>query len=133
MVFISHDLAVMSSICDRVLVMYRGQVVEEAPTDALFGQASHPYTRALLESVPRLGVPLGPRPPAVDELPAGSPADPACRFAPRCPLRVARCLTEAPVLGGVEHRVACHVAPEVRATSSAPGTSVSPPTSRSNP
>jgi len=110
MVFISHDLAVMSSICDRVLVMYRGRVVEESPTDTLFADARHPYTQALLASVPRLGVPLGPRPGPVADLPAGSPPEPACRFAPRCPLRINRCLDVAPDLVGDGHRVACHIA-----------------------
>jgi peptide/nickel transport system ATP-binding protein len=110
MVFISHDLAVMSSICDRVLVMYRGRVVEESPTDTLFADARHPYTQALLASVPRLGVPLGPRPGPVADLPAGSPPEPACRFAPRCPLRINRCLEVAPDLVGDGHRVACHIA-----------------------
>lgn len=115
MVFISHDLAVMSSICDRVLVMYRGQVVEEAPIDVLFNAPHHPYSQALLASVPRLGVPLGPRPEPVADLPSGSPAVPACHFAARCPVRITRCLADAPTLEGDAHRVACHVAVKVTA------------------
>lgn len=110
MVFISHDLAVMSSICDRVLVMYHGQILEESPTTALFTDARHPYTQALLRSVPRIGAPLGPRPVPVAELPPGSPHEPACRYALRCPIRVERCLSDTPLPTGTTHRVACHLA-----------------------
>jgi len=111
MVFISHDLAVMSSICDRVVVMYRGRIVEESPTVALFADARHPYTQALLASIPRVGTPLGPRPDPVADLPTGSPVDPSCRYAPRCPSRVEQCLHDLPLLIGGSHRVACHLAP----------------------
>ena len=110
-VFISHDLAVMSSICDRVLVMYHGRIVEEAPTAALFADARHPYTQALLSSVPRVGVALGPRPVPVADLPVGSPAEPACRYAPRCPSRIERCIRDMPMVTGTVHRVACHLSP----------------------
>lgn len=109
-VFISHDLAVMSSICDRIMVMYSGRVVEESSTAQLFTDPRHPYTQALLRSVPRVGEPLGPRPipgtePAPDPLPVSS-----CRYASRCPSRVERCLEEPPQLRGTTHRVACHLA-----------------------
>ena len=120
MVFISHDLAVMSSICDRVLVMYHGRIVEESPTVALFSDARHPYTQALLASIPRVGAPLGPRPDPVAELPTGSPVDPACRYAPRCPSRVEQCLHDIPLLIGGSQRVACHLAP-AESTTAAPG------------
>ena len=119
MVFISHDLAVMSSICDRVLVMYQGRIIEESPTRALFTDARHPYTQALLTSVPRIGVPLGPRPTAADDLPTGSPSEPACRYASRCPIRVERCLHDRPPMNDGTHRVACHLA-TVGPTTSAP-------------
>jgi oligopeptide/dipeptide ABC transporter ATP-binding protein len=118
MVFISHDLAVMSSICDRVLVMYQGRIVEESTTAALFSDAQHPYTQALLASVPRIGAPLGPRPIAVADLPTGSPPEPACRYAPRCPIRVERCLHDRPSMNDGTHRVACHLAPVAPAATS---------------
>jgi oligopeptide/dipeptide ABC transporter ATP-binding protein len=111
MVFISHDLAVMSSICDRVMVMYHGKIVEEASTTALFSDPRHPYTQTLLRSVPRIGVPLGPRPVPVAELTPGALSEPACRYAPRCPIRVERCLHTAPPLVGDVRSVACHLAP----------------------
>jgi oligopeptide/dipeptide ABC transporter ATP-binding protein len=121
MVFISHDLAVMSSICDRVLVMYHGRIVEESPTVALFSDARHPYTQALLASIPRVGAPLGPRHEPVADLPTGSPPEPACRYAPRCPIRVERCLHDTPLLIGSAHRVACHLAPPEPTTAAPDG------------
>jgi oligopeptide/dipeptide ABC transporter ATP-binding protein len=121
MVFISHDLAVMSSICDRVVVMYQGRIVEESPTVALFADARHPYTQALVASIPRVGTPLGPRPDPVADLPTGSPVDPACRYAPRCPSRVEQCLHDRPLLIGGSHRVACHLAPAESTTAAADG------------
>ena len=121
MVFISHDLAVMSSICDRVVVMYRGRIVEESPTVALFADARHPYTQALLASIPRVGAPLGPRPDPIADLPTGSPVDPSCRYAPRCPSRVEQCLHDIPLLIGGSHRVACHLAPPEPTTAAPDG------------
>jgi len=97
--FITHSLGVVAGICDRVLVMYAGRVVEEAPADALFASPLHPYTRGLLASVPRIDGDLG-RPLAA--IP-GSPATlvrsaSACSFAPRCPLAEDRCRAEQPEL-----------------------------------
>jgi peptide/nickel transport system ATP-binding protein len=97
---ITHDLGVVAESCDRVLVMYAGQVVEAAPVQDLFLAPRHPYTRALLDSLSRLGDPrrLTPIPgivPEADEWPSG------CRFAPRCPHAWDRCHACAPPLGGV--------------------------------
>ncbi len=92
LVFISHNLAVVEHICDEVAVMYLGRVVERADTDALFHRPSHPYTRALLESVltpePGLGIPdvgLG------DSYPDPANIPPGCRFHPRCPMVTDAC------------------------------------------
>ncbi|ONG57342.1 peptide ABC transporter ATP-binding protein [Pseudoroseomonas deserti] len=111
--FISHDLAVVRHVADRVAVMYLGQVVEEAPRDALWQQPRHPYTRALMAATPvadpaeaRARPPL----PLQGELP--DPIDPpaGCRFHPRCPMAEPRCRVEAPVLRAIAagHAVACH-------------------------
>jgi oligopeptide/dipeptide ABC transporter ATP-binding protein len=106
---ISHDIAVVSLLCQRVLVMYAGRVVEDLPATRL-AHARHPYTRALIASVPDLGTDLA-RPLAT--IP-GRPPEPVagrtgCAFAPRCPYATDRCRTEdpqlAPPVGG--HRVAC--------------------------
>ncbi len=111
MVFISHDLAVVKNISDRVMVMYLGKVCEIAPTDGLYASPFHPYTRALLASIPgnTLGLP------AADELISGelpSPLDPpsGCRFRTRCPLATDQCAVEEPELRELElgHWVACH-------------------------
>ncbi|MEM7140929.1 MAG: oligopeptide/dipeptide ABC transporter ATP-binding protein [Actinomycetota bacterium] len=111
MMFISHDLAVVKNVSDRVMVMYLGKVCEVAGTDSLYDRPTHPYSRALLASIP--GNDLG-LPPASElisgELP--SPIDPpsGCRFRTRCPHATDRCATEEPVLRAVaeDHYVACH-------------------------
>jgi oligopeptide/dipeptide ABC transporter ATP-binding protein len=83
-VYISNDLPVISHMCQRVLILYAGQVVEEGPVDVVFRKPRHPYTRGLLGSVPRLGARrLDPIP---GQLPTLSEYVPGCRFYPRCPL-----------------------------------------------
>ncbi len=111
MLFVSHDLSVVRAISDRVLVMYLGRVCEVAPVDELFRRARHPYTRALMASVP--GKPFG-VPPAsrLIEGEPPSPIDPpsGCRFRTRCPRADQRCADVAPdaIAVGEGHLVACH-------------------------
>jgi peptide/nickel transport system ATP-binding protein len=98
LLFISHDISVVSEVSDHVAVMYAGQIVEHIPVSSLFDSASHPYTIALMNSFPRLygpkktlvGVPG--EPPSLASPPVG------CRFAPRCPLASDLCRSEAPPL-----------------------------------
>jgi oligopeptide/dipeptide ABC transporter ATP-binding protein len=111
--FISHDLAVVRHIADRVAVMYLGVIVEEAPTEALYEAPRHPYTQALHASVP----PPDPGRPWNPPLLTGDPPNAVlipqgCRFHPRCPVAEARCRVEVPELREVApgHRVACHLA-----------------------
>ncbi|WP_297670900.1 ABC transporter ATP-binding protein [uncultured Desulfovibrio sp.] len=94
--FISHDLAVVGFLCERVLVMYLGQIVEEAPTAQLFAGAAHPYARALLAAMPDHARAGEVAPPLEGELP--SPLNPpaGCRFHARCPLARPVCRREAP-------------------------------------
>ncbi len=110
---ISHDLPTVRLVAARVGVMYLGRIVEEAPAAALFAAPRHPYTQALLSSVParhprqrRQPILLPGDPPSPSAIPRG------CRFHPRCPVAVARCATEAPsrqmVASG--HIVECHLA-----------------------
>jgi oligopeptide/dipeptide ABC transporter ATP-binding protein len=109
-IFISHDLAVVRSISHRVLVMYLGRLVEMADSETLFAAPKHPYTRALLDSVPVPDpVAMPKRAPLRGEVP--SPVNPpsGCVFHPRCAKADARCESKAPALRDVERtRVACH-------------------------
>lgn len=104
---ISHDLAVVDHVCDEILVLYRGRVVEQGSPLALFRLAAHPYTQALLEAVPRLR-PGMPRRRAV--APAVARPAGACDYAQRCPHASPRCLAEVPALRALDggQRVACH-------------------------
>ncbi len=114
MIFISHDLAVIKQVSDRVAVMYLGRLCELAPADAMYARPRHPYTAALLACVPRVDRPTrydaSDRPILEGELP--SPIDPpsGCRFRTRCPRAQTRCANEVPEMRELaqEHRVACH-------------------------
>jgi len=114
--FVAHDLSVVRHICDRVAVMYVGQLVEIAPAAALFGRPRHPYTAALMRAVP---VP-DPRVPPGDGILRGevpSPANPpsGCYFHPRCRFAQAKCTSEAPPLREIApgHMARCHFADEL--------------------
>ncbi|WP_035024704.1 ABC transporter ATP-binding protein [Gemmobacter nectariphilus] len=98
MVFISHDLKVVRNICDRVAVMYLGRVVEEAPSDQIFTDPRHPYTRALVSSVPKAGQGLAGRIILQGEPPNPAARPDGCAFHPRCPLADAACAREVPAL-----------------------------------
>jgi peptide/nickel transport system ATP-binding protein/oligopeptide transport system ATP-binding protein len=116
--FITHDLGVAAEIADEVAVMYAGRIVERANATVLFARPSHPYTEALLRSLPVLA-PQRARLPAIE----GSPPAPGeqvsgCRFHPRCPRASSRCVSEDPALRVLVWRdearlVACHHAEEV--------------------
>jgi oligopeptide transport system ATP-binding protein len=108
-IWITHDLGVIASLADRVLVMYGGQIVEEASVTELYGAPLHPYTKALLRSVPRLDQ-KGAGLESIVGQPPGMYAPPtSCVFAPRCEYAYDRCLEENPVLEPVSdvHQVAC--------------------------
>jgi len=91
-VLISHDLAVVSRRCERVMVMYAGEVMEQGPARAVLGDARHPYTQALLAARPRLGAPRGARLPAIPgAAPAAGEAGAGCPFTPRCPRAAPGC------------------------------------------
>ncbi|MDO9527081.1 MAG: ABC transporter ATP-binding protein, partial [Gemmobacter sp.] len=94
--FITHDFGIVARVCHRLAVMYGGQIVEYGPVRRIFDRPSHPYTRALLESVPKLHGQNG-RLPVIEGTPPALWNKPkGCNFAPRCPLADARCHAEEP-------------------------------------
>jgi peptide/nickel transport system ATP-binding protein len=112
MVLVTHDLGVVAGRADDIAVMYAGRIVEKAPTRTLFAQTRHPYTEALLKSIPKLAQPshtrleaISGRPPDLVHPPSG------CKFAPRCPYAQQKCLEEEPKLTDPEtpgHYFRCH-------------------------
>jgi peptide/nickel transport system ATP-binding protein len=109
--YVSHNLGVLAGICDRVAVLYAGELVEDAPVAQLYSRPLHPYTVGLLDSVPRLGVnrrqaallPIPGSVPRLDERPAG------CVFAPRCPVAIDLCQQRPqPSPAAPDHAVRCH-------------------------
>jgi len=111
MILITHDLGVVKGRADEIMVMYAGHTVEEAPTDTLFAEMRHPYTEALIETIPKINsashtrlVPIPGQPPVTTSPPTG------CPFADRCRYTTDRCVTQGPPLTplGDDHQVACH-------------------------
>ncbi len=109
-IWITHDLGVVARLAERVIVMYAGAIVEDAPVDELFAAPGHPYTLGLLASLPHLDAPDDAR---LISIPGQPPhlanLRPGCPFAPRCPQTMDRCTQEKPALQTVapRHRVAC--------------------------
>ena len=111
MLMISHDLSVLADLCDRIVVMYGGRVVEQGPSKLVFGEALHPYAAALSAAFPRVGDP------AARFAPSGLPGDPpdpadlppGCSFAPRCPRAIDECTRALPELRsfGADRQAAC--------------------------
>ncbi|MBV9552505.1 MAG: ATP-binding cassette domain-containing protein [Alphaproteobacteria bacterium] len=115
--FISHNLAAIYQISDRVGVMYLGRLVELADAETLFARPRHPYTRLLLDTIPRLDPPDGAaeREPVAGEVPNPIDPPPGCAFHPRCPFANERCRVERPALLAADSTlVACHAVEEGR-------------------
>ena len=111
-ILVTHDVGIVAGSCDDMVVLYGGRIMESGPVDELFATPRHPYTRSLLEAVPRLDrdderlTAIPGDPPDMNRLPPG------CPFAPRCPRAEERCRRETPALGpgpdAPERRIACH-------------------------
>ena len=113
--FISHNLAVVRQVSDRIGVMYLGRLAELAPAETLFRKPRHPYTRALMEAIPDLDMTGRERIPVGGEVPSPITPPPGCAFHPRCPLANDRCKRERPDLRPAgEAMVACHAVEEGR-------------------
>ena len=109
--FITHDLSVVRHISENICVMYLGQLVETAPAKELFKQNYHPYTRALLSSIPIPSIHKTVQPMLIrGELTSPIDPKPGCRFASRCPFATDLCRKESPILKEIQpqHLVACH-------------------------
>jgi oligopeptide transport system ATP-binding protein len=109
--FVTHDLGVVARLCDRVVVLYGGRVMEEAPADELFTQPHHPYAAGLLAVTPRMEAPLAARLQTIPGLPrSGGAMLPGCPFHPRCDGRLDVCETSQPplVADGAGRKLACH-------------------------
>ena len=115
LILITHDLGVVADVADKIAVMYGGRIVEHAPVFDIYGNPAHPYTKGLLESIPRIDqkgqelYAIKGLPPNLLDMPTG------CAFHPRCPYRQDDCVTEAPALDAIsdERGSACHYWREV--------------------
>ncbi|MFO0155840.1 MAG: ABC transporter ATP-binding protein [Alphaproteobacteria bacterium] len=113
--FISHNLAVVRQVSDRIGVMYLGRIAELAPAESLFRRPRHPYTRALMEAIPDLDMTGRTRIPVGGEVPSPITPPTGCAFHPRCPLAGPRCKAERPELKPAgDAMVACHAVEEGR-------------------
>ena len=120
-IMITHDLGVVAECCDRVVVMYAGRKVEEAPVEDLFDRPLHPYTRALMASMPSMAGGGSRLPEIPGMVPAPQGLGAGCAFVPRCAFATERCRREPPPLTavGVGHAVACFEAERVGCTTAA--------------
>lgn len=109
MLLITHDLGVVSEICDRVAIMYAGNIVEEGPVSVIFNAPKHPYTIGLFESLPDLDRDTTRLKPIAGMMPDPSDLPEGCAFYPRCGRALGACGRERPVMTGttLDHKVAC--------------------------
>jgi oligopeptide/dipeptide ABC transporter ATP-binding protein len=110
LLMITHDLGVVTQMCEQVIVMYAGRVVEQAPTRALFKHPRHPSTAGLLNSIPRLGHKQDKLPTIAGVVPNPENRAAGCHFAARCPRVMARCRVETPALNGQAETAETHTA-----------------------
>lgn len=109
--FITHDLGVVAQMCDRVMVMYAGELVEQGDVVTIFKTPKHPYTKGLLKSIPKLGESRGLLPSIKGQVPAPGTIETGCKFAPRCEEAMDICKKSSPelLLFGKKHSCRCHL------------------------
>ena len=115
-ILITHDIGLVASMADRVLVMYAGQIIEEAPAKEIFRAPRHPYTKALLSAIPVPDIDVKKKRVLLQgELSSPINPKPGCRFAPRCPYAAEECRIRQPLFEEVmpDHFVACHKVREI--------------------
>jgi peptide/nickel transport system ATP-binding protein len=95
---ITHDMGVIAETADRIAVMYAGRLIEVGPTRAMLTQPAHPYTRGLMASIPKMQRISGDLPQIEGNMPRLSAVPAGCAFHPRCPVRLARCDHDRPIL-----------------------------------
>jgi oligopeptide/dipeptide ABC transporter ATP-binding protein len=111
LLLITHDMSVVAQACDQVLVLYAGRIAESNTVEAIFAQALHPYTQALIACIPRSGQASGSLRGIAGIVPSVASYAGGCRYHPRCSVAQARCQTEVPATQVHDtHRIACHVA-----------------------
>ncbi|WP_293504882.1 ABC transporter ATP-binding protein [Roseateles sp.] len=109
--FISHDLAVVRHVSDRVVIMYLGRMVESGPVQEVFERPQHPYTKGLLMALPQVGKRQGAYTPVMGEIPSPLAPPPGCHFHPRCPHAMPVCRQQTPAWRELQpgHGAACHL------------------------
>ena len=109
--FITHDLGVVATLCDRVSVMYAGEIVESGDVGDVFSHPTHPYTRKLLNTVPAIGQKNRPLEYIAGQIPDMAALPEGCAFHERCSEAIELCLTRSPLMSNVSdtHQAACHL------------------------
>jgi peptide/nickel transport system ATP-binding protein len=116
MMIVSHNLLVLRHICDRIVIMYLGAIVECGPASEIFRRCRHPYTEALIAAIPGLSTSSAAKKEILhDDLPSALSIPPGCRFHPRCRYAVERCRKEVPALAEYAsgHFAACHLSKQL--------------------
>lgn len=107
-IMITHDLGIIAETCDKVAVMYAGDIVEYGPIEDIFNNTGHPYTRGLFESIPNPDIDVDRLKPIMGLIPNPTDLPEGCTFWPRCPYAKTICKEEAPALSGDSHKSKCH-------------------------
>lgn len=124
--YVSHNLAMLATVCDRLAIMYAGEIIEIGPVAEIYESPKHPYTSALIAAIPDIATDV--RPQGIPGIARVSVADRGCGFAPRCPIRIERCSDEIPLVSvGPDHDARCIRSHDVSEPGAALGSTVTTP------